>query len=133
MTSHSNAQRDALVKQLETSIARLDRMGQQLRAQLAATTDPAQHKERTADIAKNDALIAERRRQWLEVLQPSDKAQRGVALKEAMDLDQALKKSIEELRRDFTTLFQRFNTLVTELTALRATAATLATAKAPPR
>ena len=86
----------------------------------------AQQKERAAEIAKNDALIAERRKQRLEVLQPSDKAQRGVALKEAMDLDQALKKAIDELRRDFTTLFARYNSLVTEVTALHATEATLA-------
>ena len=37
MTSHSNTQRDALVKQLDASIARLDRMGRELRSQLAAT------------------------------------------------------------------------------------------------
>jgi hypothetical protein len=105
MTSHSNAQRDALVKQLDASIVRLDRMGRELRSQLAATTDPAQQKERAADIARNDALIAQRRQERLEVLKPSDNAQRGVPLKEAMDLDQALKKAIDELRRDYTTLF----------------------------
>lgn len=127
MTSHSNTQRDALVKQLDASIARLHRMGRELRTQLAATTDPARQKERAADIAKNDALIAERRQQKLEVLNSAGTAQHGVALKEAMDLDQALKKSLDELRRDFTTLFQRFNTFVSELTALRATEATLAT------
>lgn len=118
MTSHSNAQRDALVKQLDDSLARLDRMGRTLRSQLAGTTDPVQQKERAAEIAKNDALIAERRQQRLEVLTPSNKAQRSVSLKEATDLDQALKKAIDELRRDFTTLFHRYNTFVTELTAL---------------
>jgi hypothetical protein len=55
------------------------------------------------------------------VLKPSDKPQRGVALKKAMDLDQALKKAIDKLRRDFTTLFQRYNSLVTELTEFHAT------------
>ena len=60
------------------------------------------------------------------MLQLSDKVQRGVALKEAMDLDQAQKKAIDELRRDFTTLFARYNSLVTEVTALHATEATLA-------
>jgi hypothetical protein len=129
MTSHSNTQRDALVKQLDASIARLDRMGRELRSQLAATDDPLRQKERAADIAKNDALIAERRQQRLEVLKPSGTDGRSVALKEATDLDQALKKSIEELRRDFTTLFQRFNTFVTELTALRATETSLAAAE----
>ncbi|MDR3405000.1 MAG: hypothetical protein P4L99_21035 [Chthoniobacter sp.] len=77
-------------------------------------------------MGKNDALIAERRHQKPEVLQPSDRAQRGVALKEAMDLDQAIKKETATLRRDFTTLFQRYNTFVTELTTLHATETTLA-------
>ena len=126
MTSHNNTQRDAIVKQLDASIDRLDRMGRALRTQLAATTDPTQRKERVSDIAKNDALIAERRQQKLEILQPSDKAERGVGLKEAMDLDQAITKTIDELRRDFTTLFQRYHTFVSELTALRATEAALA-------
>ena len=35
MTSHSNTQRDAIVKQLDASIARLDRMGRTLKSQLA--------------------------------------------------------------------------------------------------
>lgn len=129
MTAHSNTQRDALVKQLDASIARLDRLGRDLRMQLAATTDPAARKDRTAEIAKNDALIAERRQQKLELLKTSGKAQRQVALKEAMDLDQAMKKSVEELRRDVTRFFQRYNTFVSEMTALRATGATLAARK----
>ncbi len=130
MTSHGNTQRDALLKQLDASIARLDRMGREMSSQLAATVDPARQKERAADIAKNDALIAERRRQKQDMLSSGDMAARGVALKEAMDLDQALKKSTDELRRDFTTLFQRFHTFVSELAALRMTEATLAAMKA---
>jgi hypothetical protein len=126
MTAHSNTQRDALVKQLGASIARLDRLGRALREQLKATSDPERRKERAAEIAKNDALIAERRQQRLEVLKPTTAGSRGVALKEAMDLDQALKRSTDELRRDFNTLFLRYNTLVSELTALHATEANLA-------
>jgi hypothetical protein len=126
MSSHRNTQRDALVKQLDASIARLDRMGRELRAQLAATIDPARQNERAAEIAKNDALIAERRQQKLEVLQGAGATSRSIELKEAIDLDQTMKKTIDDLRRDFTTLFQRFNTFVSELTALRATERTLA-------
>lgn len=40
MTTHSNTQRDAIVKQLDTSIARLDRQSRTLKTQLAAATDP---------------------------------------------------------------------------------------------
>jgi hypothetical protein len=126
LTSHTKAQRDALVKQLDSSLVFLDRLGGALRSQLAATTDPTQQKEREVEIAKNDALIAERRQQKLEVLNPSDHATRQIALEEATDLDQALKKSIDELQRDFTMLFARYNSLVTALTELHATEATLA-------
>lgn len=38
-----------------------------------------------------------------------------------------MKKSLDDLQRDFTTLFQRFTAFVGELTALRANEATLAT------
>jgi len=62
-------------------------------------------------------------------LNPAGTDGRAVGLKEAMDLDQALKKSVDELRRDITTLFQRYNSFVSELTALRATETTLAAAE----
>ncbi|MGV3532294.1 MAG: hypothetical protein ACO1QR_07975 [Chthoniobacteraceae bacterium] len=129
MTSHSNTQNNALVKELDASIARLDRSGRALRTELAATKDPALRKSREADIAKNDALIAERRRQKLEVAQSSDKAQRGVALKEAMDLDASLKRAIADLRRDFTMLFERYHAFVRAVSDLHATEATLAAAR----
>src|SRR5262249_34115597 len=121
-----NTQRDAILKQLDYSLARLDRLGRDLRTQLAATTDPAARNQRAADIAKNDALIAERRQQKLEVLQPGNTQARGVGLKEAMDLDQAMKRAVDDLRRDITSLFQRFHSFVAELSALHATEATLA-------
>jgi len=129
MTTHGNSQRDAILKQIDYSLARLDRLGRDLRAQLAATTDPAERKERAAEIAKNDALIAERRRQKMEALQPPNAQLRGIGLKEAVDLDQAIKREVDDLRRDFTALFERFHSFVGELTALHATEATLAVAR----
>lgn len=128
MTSHLDLQRKSLVRQLDGSIARLDRFGRELRSQLSATSDPAQQKERAAEIAKNDALIAERRKQRLEVLRSPGEAGRSVGSKEAADLDQALQKATDELRRDFDILFSRYNTYMAELTKLRATEATLASA-----
>lgn len=132
MTSHTNTQRDALVKQLDSSIARLERQSATLRTKLSTSTAQStysaeQLKSLNEEIAKNDALIAERRQQKLEVLKATSVDQRGVALKEAMDLDKAMKKAIEDLRRDFTTLFQRYNSFVAELSALHATEAALST------
>jgi hypothetical protein len=49
-----------------------------------------------------------------------------VALKEAMDMDKALQSATNELRRDFNTLFERYNTYLGELSALHVTEAALA-------
>ena len=126
MTSRSNAQRDAIVKQLDASIDRLDRQSRALKTQLAAATDPLQRKTLTEEAAKTDVLIAVRRQQRLETFKPSDFALHTVALKEAMDMDKALQTAINELRRDFTTLFERYNTYLIELSTLHATEAALA-------
>ena len=129
MTSHSNTQRDAIVKQLDASIARLDRQSRTLKMQLAAATDPVQRKTLTDELAKTDALIAERRQQRLETLKPSGIATHTVALKEATDMDKAMQTAISELSREFTTLFQRYNTFLNELSTLHATEAALAAAQ----
>jgi hypothetical protein len=121
ITSHSNTQRDAIVKQIDSSIARLDRQSRTLATQIAATTDPVHRATLTEERAKNDALIAERQQQKAETLKPSGTAARTVALKEAMDLDKAIQSASNELRSEFTTMFQRYNTLVNELSTLHQT------------
>lgn len=128
ITSHSNTQRDALMKQLDQSIDRLDRQSRTLKSQIAATRDPLQSRTLGEELARNDALIAERRKQRLELLKPTGYAVHTVALKEAMDMDKALQSSVNELRRDFTTLFQRYNTLLGELSSLHTTEDALAAA-----
>jgi Mg2+ and Co2+ transporter CorA len=65
----------------------------------------------------------------VETLKPSGTPTHGVALKEAMDLDKALQTAISDLRREFTTLFERYNTYLQELSTLHATEAALATAQ----
>lgn len=126
MTSKSNTQRDAIVKQLDASVARLDRQRRTLQSQLAMASDPAQRKTLTGELAKTDAMIAERRRQKAETVTPSGTPAHTVALKEAMDMDKTLQAAIEDLRRDFTVLFERYNTFVNELSSLHATEAALA-------
>ena len=127
ITNHTNNQRDAIVKQLDLSITRLERLGKGLREQLAATTAPVERKARAADLDHNDALLTQRRREKVEVLSsPGSNTQRKVALKEANDLDSAMTKAVGELRRDFTTLFERYHAFIREVTDLRATEANLA-------
>ncbi|MEO8352765.1 MAG: hypothetical protein ABI680_13600 [Chthoniobacteraceae bacterium] len=130
MTSHSNTQRDAIVKHLDASIARLDRQSRTLKSQLAAASDSVQRQTLTNELAKTEALIAERKQQRIETLKPSGTPTHTVALKEALDMDKAMQTAINDLRREFTTLFQRYNTVLSELSSLHATEAALA-AKPP--
>jgi hypothetical protein len=108
LTSRTNAQRDELIGALDQSIARLEQQNRTLKTQGA----PA------AELAKNDALIAERRKQRAEVLLPAPTSARAVGKKEAADLDSSLRKATDELRREFTTLFARYHSLIAELSAL---------------
>ena len=126
ITTHSNTQRTALVKALETSINRLDNQNQSLRAKAAACTDPAQLKMLTTEIAKNDTMLNERKKQKLEILTPSETPSREVGLKEAMDMDKAMQTAITDLRREFDSLFYRFNTFIAELSSLHQAEAALA-------
>src|SRR5207302_51130 len=101
MTTKTNQQRDAIVKQLDTSIARLDTQSRALKTQIAATADPVQRKTLNDELAKTDALIAERRRQRVETLESPGVAVHSVALKQALDMDKAMQTAINDLRRDF--------------------------------
>lgn len=119
LTAHTNSQGAELEAGLRKSIARLDQQNRTLKAQGA----PA------AEIAKNDALIAERRKQLAGVLMSSATPTRAVGKKEATDLDNALRKAVEELGREFTTLFARYNALIPEFSALNAARDASAAAK----
>ena len=100
-----------------------------MKTQLAATSDPTHRQTLTAELKKTDALIAERRQQRADTLKPSSTPTHTVALKEAMDLDKALQTAANDLRTEFTTLFQRYNTYLNELSSLHATEAALAAVK----
>ncbi len=125
ITTHSNTQRDAITKHLDASIARLEWQNRTLKTQIAAAS-PAERKTLSEEFARNEALIAERRQQKLETLKSSGTATHTVALKEAMDLDKAMQTAINDLRRDFNTLFLRYNTLLNELSSLHTTEAAFA-------
>lgn len=128
MTTHVNAQRDAIVNQLDGSIARLDRQRRSQDTQLAGVTDPAVRKALSSELATTDALIAERRKQKLETLAPSGAPSHIVPLKEAMDMDKSLQAAVADLRRDFNGLFARYSTYLGELSALHTAEAALAAA-----
>lgn len=128
VTTKSNQMRDAIIKQLDLSIDRLDRQARTLRTEMNATSDPEHQKALSYELAKTDGMISERRSQKLETLKPSATATSSIGLKEAMDLDKALQTSVADLRRDFTTLFARYNSYLIELSELHRTEAALAAA-----
>ncbi len=123
MSTHTNQQRDAIIKELDRSIARLDQQTRTLRTQAAAATSPGQIQTLSLEIAKNQSLTEQRRKQRLEALKPVATPTTAVGLKEAIDMDTTLKNAVNDLRRDFNTLFLRYNTFLPELSELHATEA----------
>ena len=120
LTARTNQQRTKLTDGLEKSIARLESQNRALRAAGAPS----------AEIEKNDALIAERRKQLQSVLLPtSTPPSRTLGQKEALALDQSIQKAANELRGEFNTLFARYNAMLGELQSLNAAKAALASAR----
>jgi hypothetical protein len=122
VSSLTNTQRREIETGLRTSIARLEQQSRTLRTNHA----PA------AEITAHEALIAERRKQLATAQVPVATPTRQIGGKEAADLDQSLKTAIADLRRDFNTLFARYNALIPELSAVNASRDALAAAKPKP-
>lgn len=120
LTARTNAQRDELTAGLRRNIERLQQQNRTLQTQGVSASE----------IARNDALIAERRKQLAAALLPPPAPAREVGKREAADLDAALRKAVAELRAEFTTLFARYNALIAELSALNAARDALAAAPA---
>lgn len=130
LTGVTNRQRRETEAELRKSIAYLDQKTRTLRAQMDAAPYSARSKDLAAEIAKNETLIAERRKQIGIALAPIETPTKQIGQKEAADLDRALNTAIADLRREFTTLFARYNALIPELTAINNTRAAIAAAKA---
>lgn len=129
LTGVTNRQRREVEEGLRKSIERLEQNNRGMRAQMDAAPYAPRNKELTAEIAKNETLIDERRKQLATALTPTETPTRTVGLHEAVDLDRALNTAIAELRRDFTTLFARYNALIPELSAINSTRAAITAAK----
>ena len=125
LTAHTNTQRDEIIKELRRSIDRLDRQSRTLHTQIQAATTDAQRKALADEIARNDSLAKTRHAQLVETLTPSETPTRPISGKEAQDLDATLRKSIEDLQREFTSLFQRYFSYVTERSAVNTAKAAL--------
>jgi chromosome segregation ATPase len=120
VSSVTNTQRREIEAGLRKSIARLEQQNKDLRAKGA----PAE------ELAKNEALIAERRKQLGTALAPVETPTRQIGGKEAADLDKSLQTAASDLKRDFNTLFAKYNAFLQEVGALNGSRTALAAAKA---
>ena len=120
LSAVTNKQRDSITAGLRKSIERLEQQNRTLKSKGA----PAE------EIAKNDALIAERRKQLTVAIAPVETPTRQIGGKESADLDKALQTAIGDLRGEFNSLFGGYNTLIKELSALNKSRDILAAAKA---
>jgi len=125
LTTHTNSQRSEIVKGLGRSISRIDQQTRTLQTQLSASKSEALRRMLQDEIQKNDALMKTRRTQLAEAATAVETATRPISGKEAQDLDTALRRTIESLRRDFTTLFQRYSTYLAERSNVNAAKAAL--------
>ena len=113
---------------LRKSIARLERDNDILRAELRAS-NYSSPKDLTGEMAKNDALIEERRDQIAMVRSFVSTPTRKISQREAIDFDRERNRTVAELRRDFDNLFARYNNLLPELCIINDTRAAIAAAK----
>ncbi|MCE9519936.1 MAG: hypothetical protein K8R87_10335, partial [Verrucomicrobia bacterium] len=126
LTSHSNTQRDKVIKGLQSSIERLERQNRTLAQQQLAASNEELKRACMEEQRKNDELIKTRRAQLKEVFTSSGTPTRPISVSEAQALDNTMKKSIDSLRRDFTTLFQHYWTWIGEQSSVNNLKAALA-------
>lgn len=126
LTAHTNSQREEILNGLKQSIDRLDRQTRTLQSQFVAASNEVHRKILMDELAKSEALMKKRREQLAETSRSFETVTSPVSGKEAQDLDMALRRAVDSLRRDFTTLFQRYSTYLVERSNVNAAKAALA-------
>ncbi|MEI6537497.1 MAG: hypothetical protein WCN98_19290 [Verrucomicrobiaceae bacterium] len=126
LTSHTNTQRDKIIKALQTSIDRLDRNNRTLASQAAAAANSEYRIACLEEQRKNDELIKARRAQLSEIFNSPALPTRPISGSEAQALDRTIQQTISSLRRDFTTLFQRYSVWLGEKSSVNNLKAALA-------
>jgi hypothetical protein len=129
LTLHTDGQRDDILKGLQRSIDKIDQQNRSLQAQIPKATNPAYIKMLQEEMAKNDALLKTRRAQIYEMQTSMETVTRPVSGKEAQNLDMSLRRTVDTLRRDFTTLFGRISSYITERSSVNAAKAALEAVK----
>ncbi|QIF01168.1 hypothetical protein [Roseimicrobium sp. ORNL1] len=125
LTSHTNTQRRQVMNGMQESIARLERENRTLNASLAQATTEGQRRMLADEVARNEALLKTRRTQLTQAALPSDSSGRPVSLREARDLDTAIRTTADSLRPQVDTLFQQYNALLQEVSRVNTARAAL--------
>jgi hypothetical protein len=125
LTSHTNTQRRQVMDGLQTSIARLERENRTLNASLAQATTDGQRRMLAEEVARNEGLLKTRRAQLTDSALPTDSAGRPISMREAQDLDTAIRTTADSLRPQVDTLFQQYNALLQELSLVNTARAAL--------
>ncbi|RBP47865.1 hypothetical protein DES53_101665 [Roseimicrobium gellanilyticum] len=129
LMTHTNAQRGKILEGLQKSVDRLEQYNRTLNGWLAKATGDEHRKTLQGEIARNEELLKERRTQIVDLAKPALDTSRPISGKEAQDMDMALRKTVDSLQREFTTLFQRYSTYLQELSSVNTAKAALAAAK----
>jgi hypothetical protein len=129
LMTHTNSQRGKILEGLQKSVDRLEQYNRTLQGWLAKATGDEHRKTLQGEIARNEELLKERRTQIADMAKPTLDTSRPVSGKEAQDMDTALRKAVDSLQREFTTLFQRYSTYLLEVSSVNTAKAALAAAK----
>jgi hypothetical protein len=125
LATHTNTQREKLMKDLKTSIDRLERHNRDL-AQLQLSAPNEELRLIHADEQrKNEALIKLRSSQLAEVVSSPGMPTRPISGHEAQALDNSLHIAIDGIHKEFTNLFQRYSTWLVERSSVNSLKATL--------
>jgi hypothetical protein len=125
LTTHTNTQRRQVTSGLQESVARLERENRTLNASLAQAATEGQRKMLADEVARNEGLLQTRRTQLTQAALPSDSPGRPVSLREAQDLDTAIRTTANSLRPQVDTLFQQYNAILQEVSRVNTARAAL--------
>ena len=125
LTSHTNTQRRQVMSGLQDSIARLERENRTLNASLAQAATEGQRRMLADEVARNEGLLKTRRTQLTQAALPSDSAGRPVSLREAQDLNTAIRTTADSLRPQVNNLFEQYAALLQELSRVNTARAAL--------
>lgn len=126
LASHTNKQRDKIIKELQRSIEQLENQNRSLSRQEAGAKSDDLRTALAAERERNAELVDARRKQLQEIFTAPATPTRPISGKEAQALDETMKQAVDSLRRDFTTLFQRYSVWLGERSSANTLKAALA-------